>query len=117
MEKHMQIDKMKLRAEIKRVEAARKTGQEPPYPHKQPIAAHQAWRREIQRLSASGVTGLYALMAHSRGRLHITKEWVPTCDATGGLKLVTRDLAHQEGLVQGLVEEFAAVPEPVQASL
>lgn len=78
----MNIDKKKLKAAILELNANR-------------------WTH-----TAEEATLLYSLMAHSRGRLHIKKQWVPTYAADGGRRLETRDMQWQEGFVSHIAAQF-----------
>ena len=113
------IDKKKLRAAIKEVNANRKNpktfGEPPPLfvagensvnPARRPYWEEVHAYRNAN--SAERATLLYSLMAHSRGKQHIQKEWVPTYLADGSQKLVTRTLEDQEKLVAGVLKEFEA---------
>lgn len=113
----MLIDKKKLRAAINEVSRNRKN----PKPMGEPPALfidgklnseHGKFWKEYHAYkdanSAERATALCSLMAHSRGKLHVQKEWVPTYLPDGSQKLVTRTLADQEKLVAAVAKEFEA---------
>lgn len=124
----MNLDKKKLREAIAEISQRRRQGYTtkevwptwPPYP--QSAEARQAYadgiaayQKDVQRSSAEWATRLCALMAHSRGHLHIVKEWVPTNGADGALKLVERTMEDQAKLVDGIAAEFEKTPEQIAA--
>lgn len=118
----MNIDKKKLREAIAEINHRRKTGYEVKWPHrpdyKTPedyLKALGIYNRESKRSTPEWATQLYSLQAHSRGRLHVRKEWVPTYAADGGLKLVVRTMEDQAKLIAPLLAEFEMSAEQIQA--
>lgn len=57
---------------------------------------------------------LYAIAAEARGRLFITKKWVPLCDATGGRVLLEFTREMQGQLIGDALKEFV-LHEPAPA--
>lgn len=111
------IDKKKLRTAIRVVSCNRKN----PVQFKEPPplfidgklnpehSAYWAARRGHEKAnSAERATALCSLMAHSRGKLHVQKEWVPTYLSDGSQKLVTRTMEDQEKLIAAVAKEFEA---------
>lgn len=123
----MNLDIKKLVAEIHAVNHERRTEeifyalhrQYPPPNSRDPVfkAWWESWKQYKLRFSTQRATQLYALRAHSRGRLHIKKEWIPTCDAWGELKLVERDMEWQTKLIAPILKDFQVTEEPgIQAT-
>lgn len=131
----MNIDKKKLREAIHEVERRLKSGYRPQWPSstflgdRNDKVAMAIWskKRDVEmaeffkdrdRSEPLWATRLYSLMAASRGRLHMTKEWVPTYGSDGGLRLEVRDATHQEKLIAPIRDEFMLVEiaEPVLAT-
>lgn len=112
------IDKKKLRAAINEVSRNRKNPQalgEAPalfLPGGGVNPEHRTYWAKVHDYrkanSAERATALCSLMAHSRGKLHVQKEWVPTYQSDGSQKLVTRTLADQEKLIAAVAKEFEA---------
>ncbi len=104
------IDRIRLRAVIKRVEETRRKGEATPWPSAsgrtsaEYAAAVESWKAFHARHSPEGLTLLYSLMAHSRGRLHVAKRWVPVTNAPRVLE--TRTLADQAVLIASVLKEF-----------
>lgn len=123
----MNLDKKKLRAAIAEINHRRRTDFRPKWPTmKLPIDADpemrqaygDAWKayyEEERRSTAQWATLLYSLQAHSRGRLHIHKLWVPICDASGCQRLEARTMEDQAKLISGVAVLFEKTPEQVAA--
>lgn len=112
----MNIDKQKLKAAIREINANRKAGNTvmvPEWKDAMTDAERQAWNDawaayqnwELQN-GALRATILYSIMAHSRGRLHVKKCWEPTYGTDGGLKLVEKTFEDQLQLISGVLPEF-----------
>lgn len=120
--KDLKIDKKKLKAAINEVSRNRKNPQlAPQLPEPWSVELFKdpsrsaAWSKHWDDLnafrkanSAERATALCSLMAASRGKLHVTKEWVPTYLADGSQKLVVRTLEDQDKLIAGVLKEFVA---------
>lgn len=113
------IDKKKLRAAINEVSRNRKNPNPPAITtvwtpgmtaeqSKRMSDEYSAYHKYQKENSAERATLLCSLMAASRGKLHVQKEWVPTYLPDGSQKLVTRTLEDQEKLVAGVAKEFEA---------
>lgn len=113
------IDKKKLRAAINEVSRNRKNPNPPKVTlvwspgmtaedSKRMGEQYSAFYKYQKENSAERATLLCSLMAASRGKLHVQKEWVPTYQSDGSQKLVTRTLEDQEKLVAGVAKEFEA---------
>jgi len=105
----MKIDRMSLKAAIKRAEKAA-AGVEP-------NPTRWSWKqREMLKCgyvkfpkwtwTASERQIFYAIAAQSRGRLSIKKMWIPLCDATGGRQLVEFTQEMQVELIGDAWKEF-----------
>lgn len=63
--------------------------------------------REIEhRFSDKNINGLYTLLAHLRGKLHVTRKLVPRSDGSGKLTAVYVTMEEQEQLAAKVAEQF-----------
>ena len=113
----MKIDRSKLKAAIKEVEA---TGRQSVWTWKEQSAAKMGFakfftetRPEGWTFKATDAQLLYAMAAHARGKLSIQKMWIPLGGA-GGRELKPFTMEMQAELI-GEGMKFFARPEPVVA--
>lgn len=122
------VSTKRLRAEITRVNEARKNGVGMPvYPGPFPacdwgsdegrkiVQDHsdkvRAYHKAMEGVSAKRATLLYSLRSHLRGRLHITHQYVQQPGPLGLYKVESRTMNDQAALVAPLWTEFAMTDE------
>lgn len=107
------INYKKLKEAMTELTKIRKTLTIIPFPEKanMPPPEYAAQRKEYYRqfdvMTDRGyATALYSLRAHLRGRLHMTKKYVPTKNGDGCLDLIYWTFEDQAKLVAPLMAQF-----------
>lgn len=125
----MNIDKKKLKEAIAEINRRRKFDYWPRAPQwkdypdyntseatrKKYYADLLVYQADAARSTAEWATLLYSLQAHSRGYLHMVKQWVPTYGADGGQRLVSYTMDDQTKLIAPLLAEFEMTAEQLEA--